>query len=238
MSSFPPIADYGFIRTAEQLSDRGGRFHRMDVSPRPNAPSIFGALVDRTPECSDSDRRRRTSRTSEGTARDDGHRDRPGTRPPDGCSCKTSFPWTGTRGGRGPQSGEHHRANVRGNGQPCPRRATCIGGEVEVVVNCVPLLDYGTTMVTWDYDEAEYQSMSADSDGDALRSRLTSFDHARHGGSTLLRAHHLEAGDPVSCLSWSDTGPNRPGRSGRRTGVHRGLLADRARVDDTFPGTT
>ena len=28
-------------------------------------------------------------------------------------------------------------------------------------MNCVPLLDYGTTMVTWEYDEAEYQSMSA-----------------------------------------------------------------------------
>ena len=49
MSSFPPIADYGFISDCENscLIAPDGSIEWMCL-PRPDAPSIFGALLDRT----------------------------------------------------------------------------------------------------------------------------------------------------------------------------------------------
>ena len=49
MSSFPPIADYGFISDCENscLIAADGSIEWMCL-PRPDAPSIFGALLDRT----------------------------------------------------------------------------------------------------------------------------------------------------------------------------------------------
>ena len=41
------------------------------------------------------------------------------------------------------------------------RVATCIAGRVEIVVNCLPLFDYGTTVGEWSYDGDGYHSMSA-----------------------------------------------------------------------------
>ena len=40
------------------------------------------------------------------------------------------------------------------------RTATCIGGKVEVMVNCFPLFNYGTTGGTWSYDDDDYVSMT------------------------------------------------------------------------------
>ena len=92
------------------------------------------------------------------------------------------------------------------------RLATCIGGRVEVVTNCIPLLDYGTTMVTWEYDEAEYQSMSSRSHRRGPIADPDEFHHARHGGRTELRADHLGGG---GVRSWRSRGrdPARPPRT-------------------------
>src|ERR1700722_5252846 len=48
-SLFPPIADYGFLSNCEQscLVAPDGAVEWMCL-PRPDAPSVFGALLDRT----------------------------------------------------------------------------------------------------------------------------------------------------------------------------------------------
>src|SRR5271157_2454612 len=40
------------------------------------------------------------------------------------------------------------------------RSATCVGGQVEVMVDCSPLFNYGTTGGTWSYRGEEYASMT------------------------------------------------------------------------------
>ena len=41
------------------------------------------------------------------------------------------------------------------------RTATCIGGQVEVLVDCSPLFNYGATGGTWSYRGEGYASMTA-----------------------------------------------------------------------------
>ena len=207
MSSFPPIADYGFISDCENscLIAPDGSVEWMCL-PRPDAPSIFGALLDRTA----GSFRLGPSNTHVPHQR----RYLPGTmvmettwHTPNGWLLVQDFLSMGPvrQGGRRPQ---YRRAPsdaaAIGN---LVRLATCIGGRVEVVANCVPLLDYGTTMVTWEYDEAEYQSMSARTTlGPPLT--LTSSIMLGTVGARCYGRTTLEAGE--SCfvaLSWEGSGP-------------------------------
>jgi GH15 family glucan-1,4-alpha-glucosidase len=207
MSSFPPIADYGFISDCENscLIAPDGSIEWMCL-PRPDAPSIFGALLDRTA----GSFRLGPSNTHVPHQR----RYLPGTmvmettwHTPNGWLLVQDFLSIG------PMRQEGRRQQYRrapsdaaaiGN---LVRMATCIGGKVEVVANCVPLLDYGTTMVTWEYDEAEYQSMSArTSEGPHLT--LTSSIMLGTVGARCYGRTTLEAGE--SCfvaLSWEGSGP-------------------------------
>ena len=49
------------------------------------------------------------------------------------------------------------------------RTATCIGGQVEVMVDCSPLFNYGTTGGTWSYRGEGYVSMTVAPDEGDLR---------------------------------------------------------------------
>jgi GH15 family glucan-1,4-alpha-glucosidase len=207
MSSFPPIADYGFISDCENscLIAPDGSIEWMCL-PRPDAPSIFGALLDRTA----GSFRLGPSNTHVPHQR----RYLPGTmvmettwHTPNGWLLVQDFLSIGPvrQGGRREQyrrapSDEAAIGNL-------VRLATCIGGRVEVVANCVPLLDYGTTMVTWEYDEAEYQSMSARSTGGPPLTLTSSIKLGTVGARCYGRTT-LETGE--SCfvaLSWEGTGP-------------------------------
>ena len=207
MSSFPPIADYGFISDCENscLIAPDGSIEWMCL-PRPDAPSIFGALLDRTA----GSFRLGPSNTHVPHQR----RYLPGTmvmettwHTPNGWLLVQDFLSIGPvrQGGRRAQyrrapSDEAAIGNLI-------RLATCIGGRVEVVANCVPLLDYGTTMVTWEYDEAEYQSMSARTTaGPPLT--LTSSIKLGTVGARCYGRTTLEVGE--SCfvaLAWEGSGP-------------------------------
>jgi alpha,alpha-trehalase len=208
MSSFPPIADYGFISDCENscLIAPDGSIEWMCL-PRPDAPSIFGALLDRTAGTF----RFGPSNTHVPHQR----RYLPGTmvmettwHTPNGWLLVQDFLSMGAvpQGGRRPQ---YRRApsDVVATGN-LVRLATCIGGRSEVLVNCVPLLDYGTTMVSWDYDETEYQSMSARANGDGPQLTLTSSIMLGTVGARCYGRTTLEAGE--SCfvaLAWEGKGP-------------------------------
>jgi alpha,alpha-trehalase len=208
MSSFPPIADYGFISDCENscLIAPDGSVEWMCL-PRPDAPSIFGALLDRTA----GDFRFGPSNTHVPHQR----RYLPGTmvmettwHTPNGWLLIQDFLAIGPvpAGGRRPQ---YRRAPsdaaAVGN---LVRVATCIGGKVEVVVNCVPLLDYGRNVVSWEYDEAEYQSMSAQTKADEPNLTLTSSIMLGTVGARCYGRTTLDAGESAFvALSWSDSGP-------------------------------
>ena len=208
MSAFPPIADYGFISDCQNncLIAPDGSIEWMCL-PRPDAPSIFGALLDRTA----GDFRFGPT----GTHVPHHRRYLPGTmvlettwHTPTGWLLVQDFLSIGPvrGGGRRP---EYRRApsDAAAVGT-LVRLATCIGGRVEVLANCVPLLDYGTSMVSWEYDEAEYHSMSAVVSGDGPSLKVTSSIQLGAAGARCYGRTTLDEGSSAFvALSWEGEGP-------------------------------
>jgi GH15 family glucan-1,4-alpha-glucosidase len=208
MSDFPPIADYGFLSDCEHscLVAPGGSVEWLCL-PRPDSPSVFGALLDR----------------KAGTFRfgptnilvPDQRRYLPGTmvlettwHTPTGWLIVNDFlvihPLDLEDGARRP---EYRRApsDSAATGT-LVRTATCTGGRVEVLVNCVPLFDYGTTAGEWSYDGEGYKSATV-SAGE-LQLKLTgtlrlATEAARSYGRTSLE----EGQSAFVALSWRGYAP-------------------------------
>jgi GH15 family glucan-1,4-alpha-glucosidase len=167
MSMFPPIADYGFLSNCEQscLVAPDGAVEWLCL-PRPDSPSVFGALLDRAAGL---------FRFGPGNTHVPQHRRYvPGTmvlettwQTPTGWMIVQDFLAMGSvrREGRRPA---YHRAPADfGAVSALVRVATCISGRVEVVVNCAPLFDYGTAGGTWSYLGDGYDAMTiAPKEGD------------------------------------------------------------------------
>ena len=160
MSTFPPIADYGFLSNCEQscLVAPDGSVEWLCL-PRPDSPSVFGALLDRAAGI---------FRFGPGTTVVPQHRRYvPGTmvlettwQTPTGWMVVQDFLAMGPlpHEGRRP---DYHRAPADfGAVGALVRIATCISGRVEAVVNCGPLFDYGRTGGTWSYKGDSYDSMT------------------------------------------------------------------------------
>ena len=71
------------------------------------------------------------------------------------------------------------------------RIATCISGRVEVQANCIPLFDYGRTAGEWTYDDGGYERVTCRSGDLALD--LTGSVRLGILGRPHLRAHHARA---------------------------------------------
>ena len=167
MSTFPPIADYGFLSNCEQscLVSPGGSVEWLCL-PRPDSPSVFGALLDRAAGL---------FRFGPGNTHVPQHRRYvPGTnvlettwQTPTGWLIVQDFLAMGPvqHEGRRP---DYHRAPADfGATGALVRIATCISGRVEAVVNCAPLFDYGRTGGRWSYQGDGYDAMSiAAAEGD------------------------------------------------------------------------
>ncbi len=167
MSTFPPIADYGFLSNCEQscLVAPDGSVEWLCL-PRPDSPSVFGALLDRSAGL---------FRFGPGNTHVPQHRRYvPGTmvlettwQTPTGWMVVQDFLAMGPvqHEGRRP---DYHRAPADfGAVGALVRIATCISGRVEAVVNCGPLFDYGRTGGTWSYKGDSYDSMTlAPAEGD------------------------------------------------------------------------
>ncbi len=160
MSTFPPIADYGFLSNCEQscLVAPDGAVEWLCL-PRPDSPSVFGALLDRSAGM---------FRFGPGNTHVPQHRRYvPGTmvlettwQTPTGWMVIQDFLAIGPvqHEGRRP---DYHRAPADfGAVGALVRIATCISGRVEVTVNCGPLFDYGQTGGTWSYQGDSYDAMT------------------------------------------------------------------------------
>jgi alpha,alpha-trehalase len=209
MSDFPPIADYGFLSDCENscLVAPDGSVEWLCL-PRPDSPSVFGALLDRSagsfrfgPFNTRVPHQRRyvpgtmvvetTWHTPTGWLLvQDFLVVRPiqdGQRRPDYRRAPTDSAATGT----------------------LVRVATCIAGRVEIVVNCLPLFEYGSTIGRWSYDGDGYRSMTIcpQDDDDAKLTVVSSMGLGLLGERCYGRTTLEEGQSGYVALSWRGPAP-------------------------------
>ncbi len=208
MSTFPPIAEYGFLSDCENtcLVAPDGSVEWLCL-PRPDSPSVFGALLDRSAGAF------RFAPTN--TQVPHQRRYLPGTMVLE-TTWHTPTGWLVVHDflvvqptGEDARRPEYRRA--AGDESPTGtllRTATCIAGRVEVAVDCVPLFDYGTTPGDWSYvGDADHQVSVAARQGDG---GLTLSSSLRIGmvGARCYGRTTLEAGQSAFvALSWNDKAP-------------------------------
>ena len=205
MSTFPPIAEYGFLSNCEQscLVAPNGAVEWLCL-PRPDSPSVFGALLDRAAG---------TFRIGPSTTQVPQHRRYvPGTmvlettwQTPTGWMIVQDFLAVGpaTDGAR---RVDYHRAPADfGAVGALVRIATCLSGRVEVMVNCAPVFNYGTAGGTWNYQGDGYTAMTIAPHEGNIRLDLTGSIQlgvlgARGYGRTTLG----QGESAFTVLSWGD----------------------------------
>ena len=207
-NAFPPIAEYAFIADLEvtALIAPSGNVEWLCV-PRPDAPSVFGAVLDR----------------SAGTFRlgpaelfaPAGRRYIPGTNILE-TTWHTSTGWLVVRDALivGPWSDDRRIRTYR---RPPPdnvsehvlvRELRCVNGRVDVQMSCEPVFDYGRNDAAWEYSSAGYGEAVARGAEDDPLLRLTTSMRLGLEGRSALAAHQMEEGDrDFVALSWSDDEP-------------------------------
>jgi GH15 family glucan-1,4-alpha-glucosidase len=204
-SMFPPIADYAFLSNCEQscLIAPNGAVEWLCL-PRPDAPSVFGALLDRTAG---------TFRFGPTSTQVPQHRRYvPGTmvlettwQTPTGWMIVQDFLAVGPvqHEGRRP---DYHRAPADfGAVGALVRIATCISGRVEAVVNCAPLFNYGTTGGKWDYKGDGYDAMTiAPAEGDVRLDLSGTIPLGVLGARCYGRTTLTQGQSAFVALSWGD----------------------------------
>jgi len=153
---FPDIGSYAFLSDCETnaLVAPSGQVEWLCV-PRPDSASIFGALLDRSAGL--------FGFGPGGVEVPSQRRYIPGTmvlettwHTPTGWLVVTDAlvvgPWRG-----GPRSDRYQRVPSDHVAQGVlVRTATCIEGRADVLLNCLPLSDYGATSATWSYQGQDY----------------------------------------------------------------------------------
>ncbi len=206
MSTFPNIADYAFLSDCEvsTLIAPDGSVEWLCL-PRPDSPSVFGALLDRSagffrfgPTGINAPNQRRYV---------------PGTNVLE-TTWHTPTGWLIVWDllvvGPAPTDERRERyRRVPGDTMAqgtLLRIATCGSGRVEVQANCVPQFDYGQTAGEWSYDDGGYERVtvrSGDLALDLTGSLRLGIVGARSYGRTTL-----EAGETAwVALSWEGDSP-------------------------------
>jgi alpha,alpha-trehalase len=174
VSVFPDIGAYAFLSDCETnaLIAPSGQVEWLCV-PRPDSASVFGALLDRSAGL--------FGFGPAGLQVPSQRRYIPGTlvlettwHTPTGWLVVTDAlvvgPWRD-----GSRSDRYQRApSDRVARGVMVRTATCIDGRAEVVFNCLPLFDYGTTSATWSYQGGDYSHGVAQAPGGGPELHLTS----------------------------------------------------------------
>ncbi|HEV2724377.1 MAG TPA: glycoside hydrolase family 15 protein [Thermoleophilaceae bacterium] len=205
-SSFPPVADYGFLSDCETtaLVAPSGNVEWMCI-PRMDSPSVFGSILDRdagTFRMGPADIQVPASR-----------RYLPGT-----MVLETSW---GTRGGWiivrdvlliGPWHHEHDRSTTHRRSPTdydadhvLLRIVRCVNGEVQTHLDCEPVFNYGRDFATWEYAGPGYHEATARADGTDIQLRLTSDMNIGFEGPRATARTLMKEGDTLfAALSWSE----------------------------------
>ncbi len=205
MSVFPPIADYAFLSNCEQncLVAPDGSVEWLCL-PRPDSPSVFGALLDRAAG------KFRFGPTS--TQVPQHRRYVPGTMVLE-TTWQTPTGWMTVHDllamgpvrhdGRRP---DYHRAPADfGAIGALVRIATCTSGRVEAVVNCAPQFSYGTIGGAWSYPGDGYDSMAVVAHEGDTRLQLSGSIPLGVLGARCYGRTTLTAGQSAfTVLSWGD----------------------------------
>jgi GH15 family glucan-1,4-alpha-glucosidase len=202
-SPFPPIANYAFLSNCHTgaLIAPDGTVDWLCV-PRFDAPSVFGALLDRgagTFRVGPFGINVPTARVYE-----------PGTNTLL-TTWNTPTGWIMVRDAltMGPQDGEdeitpHTRPPVDDDGDHMlVRTVLCLDGNVELELVCEPVFDYGRVPADWALVGGSRHAADASGAGQTIR---VATDMAVGIEGNRLRARHtLEQGDQIYCaLTWAE----------------------------------
>ena len=208
-SPYPPIADYGFLSDCEvtALIAPSGNVEWMCL-PRMDSPSVFGAILDRGAggfRLGPADVKVPASR-----------RYLPGTMVLE-TSWESNGGWIIVRDVllMGPW---HHGMELSHTFRRSPtdydaehvllRTVRCVQGEVQLVLDCEPVFDYGRKRAQWNYGSRGYHEGIATTEGDELELKLTSDMRIGFEGQRATARTLLKVGDTRFCaLSWSKHDP-------------------------------
>jgi alpha,alpha-trehalase len=206
VSIFPPIADYGFLSNCEQscLVAPDGSVEWLCL-PRPDSPSVFGALLDRAAGLF----RFGPSETHVPQHR----RYVPGTmvlettwQTPTGWMTVQDLLVIGPLQNQRRRPDYHRAPTGFGAAGVLLRIATCISGRAEVMVNCGPQFDYGTAGGTWSYRGDGYDAMTiAPKEGDVQLALAGSIPLGVLGARCYGRTTLAQGQSAFVALSWADT---------------------------------
>ena len=207
-STFPPIADYGFLSDCENncLVAPNGSVEWLCL-PRPDSPSVFGAILDRTagifrfgPMNTQVPQQRRYL---------------PGTMVLE-TTWHTPTGWMIVHDLLvvRPEDFEERRSDYRrapgdyAASGTLLRLAQCIDGRVEVLLNAVPLFEYGSMTGTWEYNGAGYRNMTVHPPaGDPALTMTSSLRLGVAGARCYGRTNLSQGQTAFVALSWGARPP-------------------------------
>jgi alpha,alpha-trehalase len=204
-SSFPPIADYGFLSDCHTVAlvAPNGNVEWMCI-PRMDSPSVFGAILDR-----DAGSFRLGPADVTVPA---GRRYLPGTMVLE-TSWETPMGWVVVRDvlSIGPW---HHEEERSATYRRSPtdhdaenvlvRTVKCVQGSAEIHLDCEPAFDYGGLAADWSYTGSGYHEAVASSEGMGTKLRLvTDMRLGLEGPRARARTSLREGEVAFAALGWS-----------------------------------
>jgi GH15 family glucan-1,4-alpha-glucosidase len=208
-STYPPIADYGFLSDCETVAlvAPSGNVEWMCL-PRVDSPSVFGAMLDR-----DAGSFRLGPA---GIAVPASRRYLPGTMVLE-TSWDTGAGWIivrdvlliGNWHHEDERSNTHRRAPTDYDADHVLLRTVrCVNGEVEVILDCEPAFDYGRKPARWDYVGPGYHNGVATAEGVDIKLGLRTDLRLGFEGARATARHRMKEGEQIYCaLYWSEHEP-------------------------------
>ncbi len=205
---FPPIADYAFLSDCENtcLISAAGAVEWMCV-PRPDSPSVFGAILDRGAG--------HFRLGPYGVTVPAARRYLPGSLIME-TTWQTPTGWVIVRDAlvMGPwhdleaRSRTHRRTPMDWDAEHILLRTVrCVSGTVELVMNCEPSFDYGRINAAWEYSANAYNEAVAqsrtDPDANPTLRLTTNLRIGLEGREARARTRLKEGDNAFVALSWS-----------------------------------